>query len=150
VGTGTSLRCGQRASGVSLLSLALQDVARVPALRPDLEARDELLLTSLCQFDILACLAAIDAPGGSAGGTFYPNFAWFFSARSDPAVVMLLDDHGARAVLFHGDDEELAAALRDVASAARGESFAVGAWTGYEHPRIHQFLAEHPPTDAVR
>ena len=129
----------QRGGSVSLLNLALQHVRGSPSLRLDLPPEDEGLLTSLCQFDMLGCLAEL-----AAHGDFYPSFAQFYAERSDPAVLVVLDDETARSKIFPGSDSDLAAALRSIGDVAHHQSFAFSGWQGYEHPRIQAFLDQHP------
>jgi hypothetical protein len=80
-------------------------------LRPNLAADDDRLLSSICQFDLLACWPG-SAMGRASGPPFYPNFARYSAHRSEPAVRMLLDDASARAALAADDDQGLADVLR--------------------------------------
>ncbi|MFL5866686.1 MAG: RNA-binding domain-containing protein [Thermoleophilaceae bacterium] len=135
----------QPRTGVSLMLLANAHVARLPELHPDLPADDERILTSICQFDLLANLAVVHATQDLH--SVYPNFRRFYSHRSDPAVVLLLEDTEARSILFPEDDETLAHVLRQLASIGSEEFFFTSGWMGYEDPRVEQFLAAHPPDD---
>lgn len=136
---------GQRGEAVSLLNLALQHINQLPALRPDLPAEDDAQLSSLCQFDMLACLAAA---ADEDAGYLYPNFAPFFAERSDPAVLAILDDDDLRQQVFPAPDDELAEALREIGRIARAQAGPFAGWHGYEDPRIQRFLIEHPARDA--
>ncbi len=130
---------------VSLLGRALAHVSRLDCLRPDLAAEDDRLLSSICQFDLLACVAGISQGKRVGSAFFYPNFARYFARRSEPAVRALLDDPSARAALFPDDDQDLADVLRALDEQAQREGFAFSGWTGFEDPRIVRFLEEHPP-----
>jgi len=132
---------------VSLLGRALDHAIRLECLRPDMLADDDRLLSSICQFDLLACVAGI-GQGGAASSSFYPNFSRYFARRSEPAVRMLLDDPSARVALFPHSDQELAEVLRGLDELARKESWAFSGWDGFEDPRILQFLQEHPPGES--
>ena len=138
-------RLGQRGEAVSLLNLALQHINQLPALRPDLPAEDDAQLSSLCQFDMLACLAAA---ADEDAGYLYPNFAPFFAERSDPAVLAILDDDDLRQQVFPAPDDELAEALREIGRIARAQAGPFAGWHGYEDPRIQRVLIEHPARDA--
>jgi len=113
----------QEGQGVklNLLSLARRHIERLPCLRVDgLQPDDELALTSLAQFDLLAGLVAIGAARSAKPGVFYPNFAQFRNERVEPIVVRLLSDGRMRHALFPLPDAELASAL--------GASSAVEGW----------------------
>jgi hypothetical protein len=129
---------------VSLLGRALGHAIRLECLRPDLLADDDRLLSSICQFDLIACITGIGQGGAVASQFYYPNFSRYFTRRSEPAVRVLLDERSARQALFPGSDQHLADALRGLDDLARGEAFAFSGWDGFENPRILQFLQEHP------
>ena len=135
----------QQRVGASLLQLALQHVARIDALRPDADPEDERLLSSLCQFDLLVNVATVDATGRFSGSVLYPHFKRFYSHRSDPAAVVLIEDGDARAALFPQDDQALSDVLRSLGHLASGEFFFISGWDGYEDRRIVRFFQEHPP-----
>jgi hypothetical protein len=130
---------------VSLLGRALANASQLDCLRPDLLADDDRLLSSICQFDLLACVSGINQGRRVGSAFFYPNFARYFAHRSEPAVRTLLDDPSARAALFPDGDQELADVLRAVDEQAQREGFAFSGWTGFEDPTIVRFLQEHPP-----
>jgi hypothetical protein len=130
---------------VSLLGRALAHATRLDCLRPDLAADDDRLLSSICQFDLLACVAGIGQGKSSGSAFFYPNFARYFAHRSEPAVRALLDDPSARAALFPDDDQALADVLRVLDEQAQQEGWKFSGWMGFEDPTIVRFLEEHPP-----
>jgi hypothetical protein len=130
---------------VSLLGRALANASRLDCLRPDLLADDDRLLSSICQFDLLACVAGISQGRRVGSAFFYPNFARYFAHRSEPAVRALLDDPSARAVLFPDGDQDLADVLRALDEQAQRQGFAFSGWMGFEDPRIVRFLEQHPP-----
>lgn len=120
---------------IAVLDLARGVADRVQALRADgLEAGDEEILDSLCQFDALAALVAVDAAGSTDSRHFYTNFALFYSHRATPVLGRLISDSVMRARLWHRSDQDLAVALREVLRMADGEAarhgrlmFSVGA-----------------------
>ena len=136
----------QRVVEVALLDLAQQHVARLAALRPDLAADDrDRQLNSLCQFDVLACLAAIDETGDLDDRSWYPNFSSFERRRAEPAVVALLTDQRVRSVIFRRDDAFLARALFEVTRLAdrahRGFMFG-GSWS---NPTVVEWVERGRP-----
>jgi hypothetical protein len=133
-----------RQVAVSLLGRALAHATQLDCLRPDLAADDDRLLSSICQFDLLACVAGISQGKIVGSAFFYPNFARYFSYRSEPAVRVLLHDSSARATLFPDDDQDLAEALRALDEQAQQEGWKFSGWMGFEDPLIKQFLQKHP------
>jgi hypothetical protein len=118
---------------VFVLMLALDVIRRLDHLRPELEAEDDRLLTSLAQFDFLACLHAIHTSGATtdAGGIFYPHFATFYAARTQPIVRRLLTDPSLRECIYPRDDGQLADALKLVDQYATHVGFRYDGWEGY-------------------
>jgi hypothetical protein len=133
--------------GASLLQLALQHIARLPELRPDATPDDERFLSSLCQFDLLVNVATVDATGRFGGGVLYPHFKRFYSHRSDPAVVALLEDQAARQAIFPQDDQALSNLLFSLGRLASGEFFFISGWDGYSDRRIERLFGQHPPEE---
>lgn len=133
---------------VSLLSLARSHADQQDCLSADLPSSDERLLDSLCQFDALAALAAIADVGTVSTSQFYPNFARFYTRRTEPIIARLLEEPGLRTNVFPGPDHFLAEALRAVSSLAAREGFRFAGWDGYTDDRILKFLQDHPPQKA--
>jgi len=128
----------------SLLSLAHEVARREDCLRPDLAPDDELLLDSICQFDILAALAAISDATSLDARYYYTAFAWFYTNRTEPAIVRLLTDPVLRQAVFPGSDDDLAAALRELDRRARAEAMRIAGWDGFTDERILRFMGNHP------
>jgi hypothetical protein len=124
----------------SLITMAAERAASMPALRPDIGVGDDQLITSMCQFDILAALAIIAATGTIDRRGWYTNFARFHSSRTEPAVTRLLTDSEMRAILFPRPDSELAAALREIDRAASNEGAMLNGWHGFDNPAVQRFL----------
>jgi hypothetical protein len=135
--------------GKSPLVVAQEHVQRLGCLHPDLAADDERILTSLCQFDLLACMTVMSDTEGRRREAFLPNFAWWYSSRTDPIVIELIENDALRQVIFPSSDQELADALRQLAgSASKMRSFnRIAGWNGYEAEAIQAFLNEHPPVE---
>lgn len=131
---------------LSLLSLARNVVANLACLRPDgIEADDDLILTSLAQFDALSNLVAIDDAGDSDTRVFYTNFARFRQDRIQPAVERLLTDQGMRQAIFGRGDDELAVALRMIGDRARSEGSRYDGFHGWGCTPVGNFIAARTP-----
>lgn len=131
--------------GKSPLVFAQEQISRLACLRPDLADGNEAIMTSLCQFDMLAAFAAEAAPH-SSDQSFLANFSQWFAARTDPVLVELIDGGDMRDTIFPHDDRMLADAARGVAYNASRMAHFIHGWHGYEDPRITAFLADHPAT----
>jgi hypothetical protein len=129
--------------GAGLIDRGRNVVRAVAAIHPDLQVEDEAILDSLCQFDAIGCLVVIGERGSTDSSNFYPNFAGYFSRRTEPAIARLISDHAMRQAVFDGDDRSLADALVAVLERAAKESFWVGAWDGVDSQAIARFIAEH-------
>jgi hypothetical protein len=128
----------------SVLSLANRVAGQVSCLWPDLPADDERLLDSLCQFDALAALAMIAQTRSLSDSHFYPNFARFYSHRTEPAIARLLVDDAMRQAIFPLPDDDFASALRGLDNMAQREAFRFAGWDGFTDDRILRFLDKHP------
>lgn len=117
----TSISEGVRHCPKALVTRAVERIAELPSLRPDIAAEDQSVTSSICQFDILAVLAIIAATHDRSGGGWYPNFARFYTVRSEPAVQQLIKEADMRAVLFPLPNADLAAALREIDRMSRSE-----------------------------
>jgi hypothetical protein len=132
---------------LSLLSLALEVVRHNECLRPDAAEDDERLLDSLCQFDMLAVLAAIADAKSLDTRYYYTSFARFYGHRTEPIVRRLIKDEGMRSAIAPLSDDDLAHALREVDRRATTEAFRYAGWMGFDDPEIVAFLEAHPPRD---
>ncbi len=129
----------------SLITLAAERTAEVPALVPGLAADDDRLITSLCQFDFLAAVTIIGTTGKLSTSNWYTNFARFYTRRVLPVAERLLSDVSMRATLFPESDDFLAAAFREIDRMASSEGWKYSGWHGWSrHSTVGSFLAEHP------
>jgi hypothetical protein len=128
---------------LSLLSFALDVVREESCLRPDAEPNDERLLDSVCQFDILASLAAVADADSVDTRFYYTSFARFYTSRSQPAVSRLLRDPEMRKAIFPKSDEFLALALIEINHQATRERFRYAGWDGFDDPSIGAFIDKH-------
>ena len=128
----------------ALVTRAAERIDGLPALRPDVAPGDEEVIMSICQFDILVALAVIAATQDTRGSGWYPNFARFYSSRSEPAVKQLLTDRAMRDVIFPLDDADLATALREIERLSRNEGFRFAGWDGFNTTVVRDFLSANP------
>ena len=126
------------------LLYAQEHIAAVPALHPDLPIDDDRIVTSLCQFSLLACLVAIDTRYEKNPDPFLAQFGTFYSTRTDPILVRVLKDRVLRDVVFPQDDGRLAEAMRLIAYNASHMARGFDGWNGYRATEILEFLEHHP------
>ncbi|NMM91538.1 hypothetical protein B2J88_45805 [Rhodococcus sp. SRB_17] len=116
-----------KGKGGNILAVARAYGRERPPLRRDILApvevettRDDLLLNSLCQFDLWWCvIAELNSDGGKFGFEFYTNFVVFDGHRTEPAVDIIATDSAARSAAFVGSSEEaVASALAKVLETA--------------------------------
>lgn len=111
--------------------------------RPDVNAEaEESLLASVCQFDALGCVAAISTAGSLDGSNFYPNFARFYSNRTEPTFRQLVTDERLRAQVAPVPDDELSIILNGLDRAARSEGVRFNGWSGFDDPIVLKWLAD--------
>ncbi|TQJ32623.1 putative DNA-binding protein [Microbacterium sp. SLBN-146] len=96
------------------------------------------LTNLLVEFDVYRGIANAGRDENDKLGA-YTNFALYYSTRSEPAFLTVLDDPLARAALFDGTDVQLAAVYRHMNKAALREAFAYNGWDGFENPRLVSF-----------
>ncbi|MEU6025322.1 ATP-binding protein [Micromonospora sp. NPDC047134] len=126
---------GDADSAVSMISCARDAVRRLDHLRPDLEASDDRILTSISQFDFLACLVALATTNNDQRGSiYYPHFAKFYSSRVWPIAERLIADDTLRRQVYPGADRQLAEALHQLGDAARKVGAGYDGWEGYSPP----------------
>ena len=140
-------------NGGLLISMARDLMATHSALRPDVPDetvapaenldREDVLLNSLCQFDLAYCLITAAEGEGQAKG--YPTFAAFHQTRSDSLLELIARDPGARAGLFpESPDGVIGQSMMDVVSMAAKESWNFGNfgtfWSGLP-PAAERFVS---------
>lgn len=113
----------------------------LPVLRPDLSGDSDHLTTSLCQFDALAGLAVLADQWGKDTSRFYPSFAKYYSRRSDPAFLLLINNDEARQEIFPLGDEQLADAINAIQYRSEQESpLYFSALGGTLDDRVREFV----------
>ena len=132
---------------IGLIDLARDDAGRLECLRSDgVGPQDEVLLSSIAQFDVLSNLAAIDAAQSTDIKVFYTNFARFHQERVQPTVERLLTDPAMRKDIFRGTDEQLATALDTIGALGRQEGIWYDGFRGWQATPVERFIAQHLPT----
>ncbi|MEV5207620.1 ATP-binding protein [Micromonospora sp. NPDC053740] len=142
--------------GGQLISLARALTAQHPALHPDLPAsliepvdslsQTDLLLNSLCQFDLWWCVMAQAASSRENASAFYPNCAALHQFRAQPALDTIATNELVRREVFGTiTDDAIAAALVTVAESATLQAMHYGGfWVGLgESPAVEQFVHSH-------
>jgi hypothetical protein len=129
----------------SLITLAAERAKALPALRPELAPEDDRLISSICQFDLLAALTIIGETESLTTSNWYTNFARFYTTRATPVVEKLLADERMRATLFPHSDDFLAQALREVDRMATNQGAMFDGWYGWwQSNPVTRFLEKHP------
>jgi hypothetical protein len=134
-------RPGEKETG--LIARANQIARTLKALHPDRSPDSEVILSSICQFDVLGCLAVVASRKNLTPGNFFPSFARYRSRRSEPAFRQIISDPDMRHDIFRGDDRLLADALSEILRYAGKESFWYPAWDGINDKVVSSFIAEH-------
>lgn len=145
-------------TGGYLISTSRRLLLAQSAMRPDLTdglvsvagnpTSDDVLLNSLCQFDILYCLL-VTTEGQTSVKSMYPSCAAFDESRADPALVTVAGDQAVRATLFpNSADAGIAAAIYQVLRRTMQEAFKFGGrWWG-PPPSVQAFLTANGQQEA--
>lgn len=138
-------REGDRTVRLHLVQLARTLADEEPCLRPDLPSGDEATLNSILQFDMLVVLMTILGSEPERGRSWYPNFAFWYTTRSEPVVRRFLMDPAMRQLLLPDgtSDADVAAALREVDRRAGTEATLVAGWHGFDDPTIRGFIEKN-------
>ena len=132
---------GEKETG--LIARANHIARTVKALRPDRSPDSEIILSSICQFDVLGCLAVVADRQNLAPGNFFPSFARYRSKRSEPAFRQIISDPDMRREIFRGSDRLLADTLSEILRYAQKEGFWYPSWDGINDQAVNSFIAEH-------
>jgi Schlafen, AlbA_2 len=139
--------------GGFLISAARELMVHHPAMRPDIGddeippneiTANDVLLNTLCQFDIAYCFT-VAAMEGSLQSAFYPSSAAFDEDRAKPIALKIVDDPEVRRRLFpDSDDVRVADALALVYHRTIKESQSNYGGRWWEAPqRVTAFIDEH-------
>jgi hypothetical protein len=139
--------------GGFLLSAARELMVNHPAMRPDIGdneippvdeiTADDVLLNTLCEFDIAYCVIVAAEGTGQAG--FYPSSAAFNEDRAKPIILKIVDEPDVRRRLFpNSDDARVADAMAHVYERTIRESQNNygGRWWAAP-PQVTAFITEH-------
>jgi hypothetical protein len=102
----------------------------------DVPLDNDLLLNSLCQFDLLWNLIAMDEVADSQRDwDWYPSFSRFNSERTEPIIVSLINDEALREILFKPSFiNRLTKHLKSLNDVSRKEYFMN--WSGFHNNTI--------------
>jgi hypothetical protein len=116
-------------------------------LRPDLPEGDEAILDSILQFDMLTVLMTVLGSEPEEGRAWYPNFAFWYTGRTEPIVRRFLTEPAIMNALLPGGvtDQQIAAELREIDGTSRKEAWAYAGWRGFGDPVILKFLEQNTP-----
>lgn len=138
-------------AGAAVISRARLVALDVPQLRPDLPdgiVVGDILLDSLCQFDILWCIIAQSATTRPGAMDFYPSSSELNQHRADPAFELIATNESARHILFPNlNDREIVELVTYVYSRAEQQSWNFNGFWG-ELPGVFQLWAERTATGA--
>jgi len=134
-----------------MISDARKIMSEEPGLRPGVPesvvpspedlADDDILLNSLCEFDILYCLI-VDTQGQHRGEA-YPAASALHQYRSDPAFALVATDIKARGEMFPAiSEKEVAQSIKRVFYSAKQQSFNFGGYWSSLPFAAEQFVAE--------
>ncbi|WKK70476.1 hypothetical protein Q0F99_11430 [Rathayibacter oskolensis] len=117
----------------AVISRARKVALRAPELRPDLPGNDEqseVLIDSLCQFDILWCIIAQSSSRRpDRANDFYPSSSELDQQRANPAFDLVATDEDAREQLFaKSPSRVIAEALLAVFKVAETQSWKFSGW----------------------
>ncbi|SMC98115.1 AlbA family DNA-binding domain-containing protein [Kibdelosporangium aridum] len=106
-------------------------------------ADDDAILNSLCQFDVYGCVIVIGGRRSLDSGNYYPNFARYYTPRSQPAFIAVVTEQDVRNLLFDGTDQLLADAIVRLDETAAREGLRYQGWTGLTDQRVLKFVERH-------
>lgn len=93
----------------------------------------------LAQFDVYRGISLLTGSSDEEPLKAYPNFAFYYSKRSEPAFLNILETPSVRAAFFSGSDDQLRVAFRRMSKVAITESFAFQGWDGFTDYRLLKF-----------
>jgi hypothetical protein len=108
------------------------------ALGEDPAAKD--LTTLLAQFDVYRGIAATPTTGDNLKLGAYPNFAFYFSTRSEPAFLNVVRTKMVRKAIFGGDDSDLRGVMQAMDQLAQQEGVRYDGWSGFSDPELVRFI----------
>src|SRR5690625_90795 len=119
-----------------------RDVPESGVRRSEDRTDDDILLNSLCQFDILYC-SIVETQGEHRAGA-YPAAPALHQYRSDPAFELVATDMKARADMFPDiSEKQIAESISLVFEGAKRESFNFGGYWSSLPIAAEQFTSEH-------
>jgi hypothetical protein len=94
----------------------------------------------LCQFDFLQCVISVSKTNDLHA--CYPNFATFFTDRTEPIVIQLVTGGPARGTVADVPDERLYEIINELDELASTQAFDFAGWDlhDFQDARVHAFL----------
>lgn len=141
-----------------IISAARELIVEHPAMRPDLDkvefppdaeiTADDILLNSLCEFDLAYCFIVYTK--GTGHGEAYPSSAAFNEDRATPIAQRIVADVDVRHLLIpDATDAEIAHAMREVYRMAITQSHSEGgSWWG-PPPTVAGFIDANDPQPPI-
>jgi hypothetical protein len=106
---------------------------------------EDNVISSLCQFDFLQCVHAIDESDRESAG--YPSFGVYYNIRTEPIVGLVIKDKGVREALLPPlPDERLADIVKILDRNADSVGGLLNGWNlnDWRDPEIEAFLERYP------
>lgn len=141
--TVTALARLKRFEKQSLIGPISDYVMERPVFSRRFHSNNDVVVSSLCQFDFLQCVMSVLAADDLHA--CYPNFGGFFKERTEPVIVDLVTHGKAREAVPNVDDTTLASVILELDKLAGREFFSYAGWIAgdWDDSRVPAFLAEH-------
>jgi hypothetical protein len=138
--TVTALARLNRLKNKSLIPPIVEYIAERPVLFRRFGDNKDTVLEMLCQFDFLQCVITVSKTNDLHA--CYPNFATFFSDRTEPIVAQLVTGGPARKTVTDITDEKLYEIISQLDELASKQAFDFAGWDlhDFQDSRVLAFL----------
>jgi hypothetical protein len=138
--TVTALARLNRFEKKSLIPPIVEYIAERPVLFKRFGDKKERVLEMLCQFDFLQCVISVVKTDDLHA--CYPNFATYFTDRTEPIVVQLVTGGPARKTIGDVTDEKLYEIINELDKLASSQAFDFAGWDlhDFRDRRVLSFL----------
>jgi hypothetical protein len=138
--TVTALARLNRFQKKSLIPPIVEYIAERPVLFRRFGDDKDTVLAMLCQFDFLQCVITVSKTDDLHA--CYPNFATFFSDRTEPIVIQLVTGGPARSTVADLTDEKLYEIINELDELASKQAFDFAGWDlhDFQDARVLAFL----------
>lgn len=106
---------------------------------------EDNVISSLCQFDFLQCVHAIDESDRQSAG--YPSFGVYYNRRTEPIIALVIKDERVReALLPQLSDDKLADIIKILDWNADSVHGFLNGWNlnDWREPEVEAFLKRYP------